>query len=203
MKPLPQGPFDVIIADPPWKFASNSRARPGRNAQRHYEVMRLDDIAAIPVKPLRATNCALFMWLTGPMLVIGAHLPIFKAWGFRPAAVAFTWAKLNPRATGFWLTPRDFHMGGGFTTRSNAEYCLLGSRGVSLRIHKGVRELIVAPRREHSRKPDEFYERLHQYVGPNMRILELFARQHRPGITAWGNETEKYDADHGQPEGAA
>jgi len=197
MIPLPTGQFDVILADPPWKFASNSRAKPGRNARRHYPVMRLDDIAALPVRSLRATDCALFLWITGPMLVIGAHIPVMQAWGFRPSAIAFTWVKLNPKAPGLFTVARDYHMGGGFTTRANAEYCLLGVRGRSLRVSKSVRELIVAPRRQHSRKPDEFYERVQQYVGrgyvPERRIVELFARQQRLGIVPWGDEMEKFD----------
>jgi N6-adenosine-specific RNA methylase IME4 len=54
----------------------------------------------------------------------------------------------------------------------------------------GVRQLITAPRREHSRKPDETYSRIEALVdGP---YLELFARNRRPGWTAWGNETEKF-----------
>jgi hypothetical protein len=54
-----------------------------------------------------------------------------------------------------------------------------------------VRRLIVSPRREHSRKPDEVYERIERLVdGP---YLELFARQRRPGWDAWGREVGLLD----------
>jgi N6-adenosine-specific RNA methylase IME4 len=50
---------------------------------------------------------------------------------------------------------------------------------------------MVAPRREHSRKPDETHDRIAALVdGP---YLELFGRQSRTGWTVWGNESDKFD----------
>ena len=44
----------------------------------------------------------------------------------------------------------------------------------------------MSPRREHSRKPDEVYERIEALCeGP---YLELFARGTRPGWEHWGHE---------------
>ena len=51
-----------------------------------------------------------------------------------------------------------------------------------------VRKLIVSPRREHSRKPDEVYERIEALCeGP---YLEMFARFARPGWDRWGTEAD-------------
>ncbi len=58
-----------------------------------------------------------------------------------------------------------------------------------------MRQLIIAPRREHSRKPDEQYERIEALVGGP--YLEMFARQSRPGWDQFGNETTKFDAPVG------
>ena len=150
---------------------------------RHYDCLSLYDIAALDVGKYAADDAALFLWITGPFLAIGAHLPIMKAWGFKPSGMGFVWTKLNSNGIGFFT-------GTGFTTRKNVEYCLLGKRGRSVRRNANVHELIISERREHSRKPDEFYRRVEQYAsGP---YLELFARQKRPGWTAWGNETEKF-----------
>ena len=52
--------------------------------------MSIDDIAALPIREIAAKDCHLFFWITGPQFVLGAHLPIFKAWGFKPSAIAFT-----------------------------------------------------------------------------------------------------------------
>ena len=82
----------------------------------------------------------------------------------------------------------------GHTTRQNAEYVVLGRRGKPRRLCKDVHQLIIQPRREHSRKPDEFYARVERYcTGP---YLELFARQRRPGWTAWGNELDKFEPEY-------
>src|SRR4029077_4776914 len=78
----------------------------------------------------------------------------------------------------------------GYWTRSNSEGCLLATRGKPKRQNADVRQAIIAPRREHSRKPDGIHERIERLVaGP---YLELFARQRRPGWDAWGNEVDKF-----------
>jgi N6-adenosine-specific RNA methylase IME4 len=184
-QPLPRipGGFRAVLADPPWKFKSTSAGKPGRNARRHYDCMTLAEIAALPVAEIVADNAACFLWVPGPLLVIGAHLPILKAWGFRPSAIGFTWAKTTRTGA--------FCCGNGLTTRKNAEFCVLGKRGRSVREHADVRELIVAARREHSRKPDEVFERIERYTsGP---YLEMFARETRPGWVQWGDEQTKFD----------
>ena len=188
---LPRRHFGCIVADPPWRFKSNSESRPERNAMRHYDCMSLDAIAALPVKDLAADDCALFLWITSPFLVIGAHLPIMRAWGFKPSGIGFTWLKLNKSAGKLFFT-RDIFMGGGLTTRKNAEFVVLGKRGRSVRRDAGVHEVIVDHRREHSRKPDEAFARIERYcAGP---YLDLFSRETRPGWTSWGAEATKFDA---------
>lgn len=192
---LLRGHYRVIAADPAWDFKSNSVERPGRNARRHYACMSLDEIAALPVVDLCARDAVLFLWITGPLLVIGAHLPIMKAWGFRPSGMGFVWIKLNPRAASLFFLQSDLATGGGFTTRKNAEFCLIGKRGRSLRRDASVHEVIISPRREHSRKPDETFERIERYAeGP---YLELFSRARRAGWTCWGNEVGKFGGADG------
>lgn len=187
---LPRERARLIAADPPWRFKSNSAANPGRNAMRHYDCLSLADIAALPVADLAAPQSGLLLWIPGPFLAIGAHLPIMKAWGFEPSGMAFVWIKLNRNASIEPFRLSDLFMGGGFTTRKNAEFCLIGKRGRSVRESASVHEVIIAPRREHSRKPEEFYRRAEQYTsGPR---IELFARQRRPGWTCWGNEIDKF-----------
>jgi N6-adenosine-specific RNA methylase IME4 len=154
--------------------------------------MGVDDIAAMPIKDRAADDSHLFMWITGPMFVEGKHIPIMKAWGFRPSSVAFTWIKLKKRAPTLFFDRDSFHVGLGLTTRKNAEFVVLGRRGSCRRLAKDVRELVLEPVREHSRKPDEVAARIERYcAGP---YLELFARAERPGWTCWGNEVGKFGA---------
>ena len=169
----------AVLADPPWPSKVRSPNGEGRSACRHYNTMTLDEIMAYPVADMVAADVWLFLWSTTPLLPTA--LGVLTAWGFTYSGTAFVWAKQNPSGVGW-------HMGLGFTTRKNAELCLLGRRGrPPIRAHN-VPELIVAPRREHSRKPDEQYERIERLCdGP---YLELFARQRRPGWTSYGDELD-------------
>lgn len=194
--------YGAIVADPPWHFRARTGLQVGnwtsrRDAEKHYPVMGAEDIMALPVKDLAAKDCHLFIWATGPNLPTA--FDVIKAWGFRYSGVAFTWVKLkrshNPLQLRILPTAEsDLFVGLGMTTRKNAEFCLLARKGNCKRMAKNVREIILAPVREHSRKPEEFRNRVEQYVGPDIRIAELFARSARPGWDSWGNETEKFGA---------
>jgi N6-adenosine-specific RNA methylase IME4 len=167
--------YSVIYADPPWPFATYSAKGKGRSAEAHYNCMSLADIAAVPLREWAADDCVLLMWTTDPLLE--KAFDIIHAWGFTYKTVGFYWVKLRKPA--LFYDDRSFCFGQGKWTRANPEPCLLATRGNPKRLSRGVRELIVAPRREHSRKPDEIYDRIERLVaGP---YLELFARQRRPG----------------------
>src|SRR5262249_29033560 len=90
-------------------------------------------------------------------------------------------AKTNKHADLDALSVDDFFTGLGYWSRVNVEQCLLATRGSPPRMAKDVKRLVISPRREHSRKPDEIYGRIERLArGP---YLELFARQSRRG---WG-----------------
>ncbi len=185
--PLSERRFAAISADPPWNYVTWSEKNQTRAASQHYQTMSLDDICALPVAGLAAPDCVLFMWAINPMLP--QALKVMDAWGFSYKSVAFTWAKTTPRTDGSWAP--KWHIGLGHWTRANSEMCLLGTRGKPKRTSKAVRQLLVAPRREHSRKPDEFFIGVERLVpGP---YLELFSRQSRPGWEQWGAETTKFN----------
>jgi N6-adenosine-specific RNA methylase IME4 len=190
--PVVAGGFQCVVADVPSRFRSNSVERPGRNALRHYQCHPMATLATLPVSEVVAKDSYLFFWTTGPLIAIGAHIPVLRAWGFEPTAIGFVWVKLNPKAPTLFFTERDLFFGPGLTTRKNAEYLVLGRRGKPKRLAADVFEIIVAPRREHSRKPDEAYRRIERYcVGPR---LDLFARERRGGWIPYGDEIGKYDA---------
>jgi N6-adenosine-specific RNA methylase IME4 len=204
-KPLPEGPFQVVAADVPWKYKARSDKGLGRAPERHYQTMTLEQIAALPISSIVDRNAHLFFWTTGPHLAIGSHIPIMRGWGFEPVAMAFVWAKKNEgaeeavwrrwRATGRFLIDTDsFFMNLGKTTRQNAEYVILGRRGNPKRCAKDVHQIILDWRREHSRKPDTFYERVDRYVGEGLRKLDLFPRERRAGWESWGDQEGHFDA---------
>lgn len=186
---LPRRCFAAIAADCGTRFeAYSAKGETSRTPQKKYTTMRDDELAELPVVELAARNAFLFYWDTTARVAAGMHIPIMRAWGFKPTAVAFTWVKLRMREPDSpFVYPRSsFNFGPGLTTRKGTEVCILGRRGSPRRLSNSVRELIVAPRREHSRKPDEFYERVQQYAaGP---YLDLFSRQQRSGWTCWGDQ---------------
>jgi len=185
--------FRAILADPPWSFKVYSGKGKSRSAEQHYDTMTLDDIKALPVAPLAAEDCALFLWAVMPQLP--EALEVIKAWGFEYKTCGFTWVKRNAGPAGGFAT------GMGYWTRSNAELCLLATKGRPERLHKDVQQLLVAPRGQHSAKPQEVHERIERLVsGP---YLELFGRRISEGWTVWGNEIERTMFEVNVPEAAA
>jgi N6-adenosine-specific RNA methylase IME4 len=183
---LPRKYFGAILADPPWRFQTWSKKGEGRSASRHYPTMTAGQIAGLPVEQLAAAGCALFLWTAWPHLE--QALWLIEHWGFTYKTNAFTWAKIKDgkpqTGTGYW-------------TRANSEVCLLGTRGKPKRIAADVAQLIVEPRREHSRKPDCVHGRIERLVaGP---YLELFARARRENWEQWGNELGKFAAGDHRP----
>jgi N6-adenosine-specific RNA methylase IME4 len=196
---LPRRHYGAILADPPWHFRSYAAsANPESDRSIKYRTMTPDEIKALPIGDLAAPGgCHLFLWATGPQLPLA--LDVMRAWGFDYSGTAFVWLKLRKTFTPAQLPyvsniERHFHVGLGFTTRKNAEFVLLGRRGNARRLAKDVRELIFAPVREHSRKPDEVHERIERYcAGP---FLELWARKStRQGWTFRGDECDKFNKE--------
>lgn len=132
------------------------------------------------------------MWATDPLLTKAFEL--IEAWGFTYKTVGFYWAKTNKHADLDALAPDDFFTGLGYWSRANVEQCLLATRGSPPRIAKDVRRLVISPRREHSRKPDEIYRRIERLArGP---YLELFARQTHRGWDRLGDQPALFDGGH-------
>jgi len=187
--PPPQaGAYRVIYADPPWRFATWSEKGKGRSPEAWYDCLDLEAICALPVEAWAAKDAVLLLWVTDPMLERAFR--VIRAWGFTYRTVGFVWAKLHRGRSSELVRPEDWFMGLGYWTRANPELCLLAARGRPVRRAQDVPRLVVAPRREHSRKPDELYARIERlFEGP---YLELFARSRRPGWDAWGLETDAF-----------
>ena len=172
--------YAVIYADPPWQYRVYSTKHRTRGAELHYPTMCLEEIKALPVESLAARDCVLFLWATMPNL--REAMEVIEAWGFTYKTVAFVWVKQNKLADSlFW--------GMGYWTRSNAELCLLATRGHPKRRSTRVHQVLLSHVEEHSRKPREVRERIEELMGRLPRI-ELFAREKAPGWDAWGNEIQ-------------
>jgi N6-adenosine-specific RNA methylase IME4/ParB-like chromosome segregation protein Spo0J len=176
--PLPSDRrYAVLYADPPWHFeVYNEESGVERAAGNHYSTMSLDEICALPVLDLATDAAVLFMWTTAPHLQ--ESFQVLAAWGFE--------YKTNI----VWVKDK---IGLGYFVRNQHELLLVATRGDMPSPSPANRpaSVITAPRREHSRKPDQAYE-LIERMYPELPKIELFARHARPGWDVWGNETGKY-----------
>lgn len=162
---LPTGPFQVIVADPPWQYDTGSSLP--------YPTMAIDEIKAMPVRDLADENAILWLWTTNAHLRLA--FDVIESWGFEYKTI-LTWVK-DRMGTGEWL-------------RGQTEHCMLAVRGKPVFLHGNHATVLEAARREHSRKPDEFYIMV-EATSPGGKV-ELFCRQRRNGWQAYGDDTSRF-----------
>ena len=159
--------YNIIYADPPWKFKVWSRKGLGRSADKHYVTQDIDCLKLLNVPAICEKNSVLFMWATFPCLREAFELA--EAWGFTYKTVAFTWIKKNK-------SNDKLFVGMGYYTRANAEIVLLFTKGSPLkRVYRNVEQVLISKRGSHSKKPTEIRERIVRLFGDLPRV-ELFAR---------------------------
>ena len=183
LKTCSQQKFRTILADPPWRFQNRTgKVAPEHRRLSRYSTMSLDEICALPVANGTAEKAHLYLWVPNALLPDG--LAVMKAWGFE-YKTNIIWEKI--RNDGF-----PDGRGVGFYVRNVTEMLLFGIKGDKNRTLAPARSqvnLIRSKKREHSRKPDEFYPLIESCSpGP---YLELFARGVRPSWTVWGNQANE------------
>ena len=158
--------YKTILADPPWDIQQKGKSR---GAIKHYNLMSLDRIKAMPIADLVEENAHCWLWVTNATLEAGYD--VLRAWGFTPRSI-YTWVK-----------PR---LGLGVYLRNCTEHLLLGTRGKAPIQYKGQMNWGFMPLQDHSHKPEEVYDIIERCSEGN--YLELFARRPRHGWHIWGNE---------------
>ena len=163
--------FDVILADPPFSIAQGG----SKGAIKHYNLMSLEEIKAMPVEALCKKDAVCFLWTTAAALPYS--FGVLNAWGFQYVSI-FIWVKLT--------------LGLGDPLRNCAEFCLIGRRGKPERTCKSQQNWDVFPVQWHSKKPEEMYAVIERLYANNQDRLELFARDRpsNPNWYIWGNEAE-------------
>src|SRR3989442_5834703 len=134
--------------------------------------MAIEDIKSLSVESIAADNATLWLWTTNAHL--RAAFDVVEAWGFEYKAL-LTWVK-DRMGTGEWL-------------RGKTEHCMLAARGKPVFLHGNHTTVIEAARREHSRKPEEFYAMV-DATCPGGK-LELFCRHQPVGWHAYGNDVDQ------------
>lgn len=189
--PLPLFSHDVVVLDPPWHFDLRSAKGDAKSPQAQYATMSLAEVKLLPVGDLVAPGGVVILWTTWPLVAIGAHVDVIKAWGLK-AVTGGGWAKRTESGKLRW--------GPGYVLRTVHEPYIIASlpdadwSGASFPNLVETLETLSLDglAREHSRKPDEFYG-LVERAWPNARRADLFARQSRAGWATWGFERSKFD----------
>ncbi len=163
----PANRYGGVLIDPPWDIQQVGSL----GAVRHYNLMKLDRIKAMPVADLLEENAHVWLWVTNATLEHG--FDVLRGWG------------CTPRSVFSWIKPR---MGLGNYLRNATEHILLGTRGKAPIRFKSQPNWGFFPRQDHSHKPEEVYAIIERCSpGP---YLELFARRRQPGWDTWGKEID-------------
>ena len=182
MIPFPDKKFKIIYADPPWSY-NDKMSGHGMGAETHYPTQDTQWIKSLPVKDISEKDSVLFMWAVSPLLP--EAFEVINSWGFKYKTVAFCWVK---------TTKNGLVSNMGRWTMGNIEICLLATKGKPKRKKRDVKQLVLAQRTVHSKKPLEVRKRISDLMG-QASAIELFARQSVEGWEVWGNETDKLDAE--------
>jgi len=167
---IPDGKYNVIYADPPWKYDFGFDIYGA--ADRHYHTMSIEELCNLPIPELTEDNAVLFLWVTSPKLFDAQR--IIKAWGF-DYKTSFVWDKVKHVMGHYNSVRHEFLLvcvKGSFPKQSNT-------------LHDSVIEIERSD--EHSEKPD-YFRQLIEEMYPKSKKIELFARQIAEGWDAWGNE---------------
>lgn len=172
---LPTAKYRVLYADPPWSYhdKADEGAIQAGGASRHYPMLTIAELCALPIAGICEPGAVLFLWVTSPLLFESAA--VFTAWGFTYKA-SFVWDKVRHNL--------------GHYNSVRHEFLLVCTRGSCT---PDVGELFDSvqsiERTTHSTKPDAF-RRIIDTLYPHGKRIELFAR----GAGADGWDTYGYEA---------
>jgi N6-adenosine-specific RNA methylase IME4 len=174
--PLPDRRYRCLVIDPPWPVEKILRDVRPKQQEWDYPTMTVDEIAELPIRSLaEESGCHVYLWVTHRFLPDGLRL--FERWGVKYQCL-LTWVK------NVGITP--------YSWMYSTEHVLFGRIGSLDLMKVGMRLDFAADRREHSRKPEVFYDIVRQ-VSPGPR-LDMFAREAHDGFEQWGNETNRFSA---------
>ena len=174
--------YPVLLLDPPWSY-TGSQTKWGA-ARKFYPTMTNDEIAALPVQDWLEPKSVVFLWATGPRL--DTAIDMLRAWGLYHRGVAFTWVKTRKK-DGQPIGAQGVRPS---VVKPTTEFVLVASTKKKARplpiADEGVPQVVLAPRRAHSQKPEEVQERIDKLY-PELRKAELFARRQFPGWDCYGD----------------
>lgn len=174
IEPIPvEGKYRTIVIDPPWDMQKIEREVRPNQVGFDYPTMSYDELSSFDIPS--DDNCHIYCWTTQKHLP--ATFKLLDDWRFT------------------YIFTMTWHKPGGFQPvglpQYNSEFIVFGRKcGLKFDDTKAFNTCFNAERREHSRKPDEFYD-LVKRVSPEPRI-DIFSRESRDGFEQYGNQTDKF-----------
>lgn len=167
---LPEGLYEVIVIDPPWKYQEDENFdAEGFRGLTPYPTMTLEEIENIKLPTNK--DCVLWLWTTHRFM--RHSFKLLDSWGFEEKAI-LTWVK-NKMGIGKWL-------------RSKSEFCIMAVKGKPLIELTNQTTILEANVGDHSAKPQVFYDMVDKLcIG---RKLDYFARKTRNGWDSFGDEVK-------------
>lgn len=173
--------YNLIVVDAPWRYEARSDKGEAKGAAAQYDCLDVEAIAdSFHVGDLAEPTCLLLCWATWPL--IDRQLECVKAWGFAFKSV-FVWQKV--------FASGKPAIGTGYRVRSMCEPIIVATKGEP--VHRPFPGLFKGIRREHSRKPDEFYDLVLDRCAGLARRANVFTRESRLGFEGWGDQATKFD----------
>lgn len=175
---VPDGTYRTLVIDPPWPMQKILRDVAPDQVEFDYPTMTLNEICLFPVEGIAMPDAHLFLWTTQKYLPY--TFDMLESWGFQ------------------YIFTMVWHKSGGFQPfglpQYNCEFVVYSRRGTIEFIETtAFMTCFNGKRREHSRKPDEFYE-LVKRVTQEPRI-DIFSREKREGFDQYGDEPAKFEGD--------
>ena len=173
--------YDLILADPPWKQKKGQgkkNVRPlSSGTELDYPVCSLDEIKEhlAQATSLCQGDSVLFLWTIDKYLFEAQQ--IAESLGYKLHA-RMIWNKVTgiPAA---------------FTVRYGHEYLLYMYKGklipVATEERGKIHTVFTEKVQKHSKKPEISYEIINRLY-PNLKKLEMYAREERDNFDVWGNE---------------
>lgn len=178
--------YDVVVADPPWSYYGSTDGM--GDAAKFYSLMSDEAVCAVRY-PLTKRGI-LFMWATSPKLHIA--MQAIQAHGLHFRGVAFVWVKTNRAGQPIGAQGVRPSIVKPTTELVLAASAIAKGRPLPL-ASESICQTILAPRQEHSAKPETMQDRL-ELMYPTASKAEYFARRHRAGWDCFGNELGNWQA---------
>ncbi len=172
---IPEDEYQVYVIDPPWQYKRKYDPQSSRVASPYKEVNTEIILTQLKDKLKPYKDSIMFLWTTH-RFIWDAKMVLDKLGFIYKACLVWNKEKIG---MGSWF-------------RMQCEFCLFAVKGKPKWSNTIYRDIITERRREHSRKPESFYDMVRELT-PDMKRAYIFTRENIQGFDGSGDECEKLE----------